>query len=277
MSSLVITLGVGSAVLALLFGLIYSFTRLKAYSTAALVVAIMLFVFIPYSILTWEGADLFAIHIALYIIVPYGLGMIFGQKEGEAGDGKKATIGRLHWAPLVLVGFFTIVASMQAVLITLAENGMPESLVGTILPSPQSRAEHVTSVFPGTVAGMESRKQALAVHRVSRLQEQRELGWQVRQGWVARPTEGETATLQVEVRNADDQPIEQARIQGVFIWLADERRDQRFEMQPVGGGLYQAEVALPAPGRWDLRLEVEHDGQRLEQQARTRVRSARST
>ncbi|WP_018879338.1 FixH family protein [Thioalkalivibrio sp. ALE9] len=276
MSNLVITLGVGTAALAILFALIYRFTRLKAYSTSAVVVALMLFVFIPYSILTWQGADVFAIHLALYIIVPYGLGIVFTQKEAEAESGGKAKIGRLHWAPLVLVGFFTIVASVQAVLITLAHNGMPQQFIGSILPEPENRAEQVTSAFPGTVAGMESRKQALAVHRVSELQAQREKGWQVRQGWVERPTEGQAATLQVEVRDADGVPINDASIRGIFMWLADERRDQGFEMQHMGEGLYQVEVALPAPGRWDLRFQVQRDDQLLEQQARTRVRSAQS-
>ncbi|WP_019558399.1 FixH family protein [Thioalkalivibrio sp. ALE12] len=276
MSNLVITLGVGTAALAILFALIYRFTRLKAYSTSAVVVALMLFVFIPYSILTWQGADVFAIHLALYIIVPYGLGIVFTQKEAEAESGGKAKIGRLHWAPLVLVGFFTIVASVQAVLITLAHNGMPQQFIGSILPEPENRAEQVTSAFPGTVAGMKSRKQALAVHRVSELQAQREKGWQVRQGWVERPTEGEAATLQVEVRDADGVPINDASIRGIFMWLADERRDQGFEMQHMGEGLYQVEVALPAPGRWDLRFQVQRDDQLLEQQARTRVRSAQS-
>ncbi|WP_018871742.1 FixH family protein [Thioalkalivibrio sp. ALJ16] len=276
MSNLVISLGVGTALLAMLFMLIYRFTRLKAYSTAAVVVALMLFVFIPYSILTWQGADVFAIHLALYIIVPYGLGIVFTQKEAEAESGAKAKMGRLHWAPLVLVGFFTIVASVQAVLITLAHNGMPQQFIGSILPEPENRAERVTSGFPGTVAGMESRDQALAVHRVSELQAQRQIGWQVRQGWVERPTEGEAATLQIEVRDAAGEPINDARIAGLFMWLADERRDQGFEMQPMGEGLYQVEIALPAPGRWDLRFQVSHDGQLLEQQARTRVRSAQS-
>ncbi len=276
MSNLVITLGAGTAALALLFALIYRFTRLKAYSTSAVVVAIMLFLFIPYSILAWQGADVFAIHLALYVIVPYGLGIVFTQKEAEVENGGKAKIGRLHWAPMVLVGFFIIVASAQAILITLAQNGMPQQLIGTILPEPENRAEHVTSAFPGTVAGMESRKQALAVHRVSELQAQREKGWQVRQGWVERPTEGETAILQVEVRDADGVPIDDATIRGMFMWLADERRDQGFEMQTMGDGLYQAEVALPAPGRWDLRFQIQRDGQLLEQQARTRVRSAQS-
>ncbi|MFO7954245.1 FixH family protein [Thioalkalivibrio sp.] len=276
MSNLVITLGAGTAALALLFALIYRFTRLKAYSTSAVVVAIMLFLFIPYSILAWQGADVFAIHLALYVIVPYGLGIVFTQKEAEVENGGKAKIGRLHWAPMVLVGFFIIVASAQAILITLAQNGMPQQFIGTILPEPENRTQQVTSAFPGTVAGMESRKQALAVHRVSELQAQREKGWQVRQGWVERPTEGETAILQVEVRDADGVPIDDATIRGMFMWLADERRDQGFEMQTMGDGLYQAEVALPAPGRWDLRFQIQRDGQLLEQQARTRVRSAQS-
>ncbi|WP_019625145.1 FixH family protein [Thioalkalivibrio sp. ALJT] len=276
MSNLVISLGLGSMALALLFGLIYKFTGLKAYNTSALVVAIMLFVFIPASILTWQGADVFAIHLALYIIVPYGLGIIFTQKEAEATDGGKAKLGRLHWAPMVLVGFFTIIASVQAVLITLAHNGMPQQFIGTLLPTPDNPAEKVTSGFPGTVSGIQERDQALAVHRISELQEQRELGWQVRQGWDEDPVQGETARLLVEVRDAEGRAISDAAISGAFLWVADARQDQTFDMQPVGDGLYQVEVQLPSPGRWEVRYFVEHDGHRLEQQARTRVRGVSS-
>ncbi|MGM0554407.1 MAG: FixH family protein [Pseudomonadota bacterium] len=272
MNNLVLTLGLGSAVLALLFALIYRFTRLRAYHTAALVVAVMLFVFIPASILNWHGADVFAIHLALYVIVPYGLGIIFTQKEGEAGNGEKGAFGRLHWAPMVLVGFFTIVASAQAVLITLANNGMPQRFIGTLLPEPENPVQRVTSAFPGTVAGIQARDQALAIDRISELEEQRQLGWKLRQGWLQRPVEGEPAILQVEVRDAQDRPIGGAEITGAFMWLADERQDQDFAMEYRGEGLYQVEVRLPAPGRWDLRYFVEHDGQRVEQQARTRVR-----
>ena len=272
MNNLVLTLGLGSAALALLFALIYRFTRLRAYHTAALVVAVMLFVFIPASILNWHGADVFAIHLALYVIVPYGLGIILTQKEGEAGNGEKGSFGRLHWAPMVLVGFFTIVASVQAVLITLANNGMPQRFIGTLLPAPETPAERVTSGFPGTVAGIQARDQALAMDRITVLEEQRQLGWQLRQGWLERPVEGEPATLQVEVRDEHDRPLSDAEITGAFMWLADERRDQGFAMEYQGDGLYQAEVSLPAPGRWELRYFVERDGQRVEQQARTRVR-----
>lgn len=275
MSNLVISLGLGSAALALLFALIYKFTRLRAYNTAAVVVAIMLFVFIPASILTWQGADVFAIHLALYIIVPYGLGIILTQKEAEADDGQKGSFS-LHWAPLVIVGFFTIIASVQAVLITLAHNGMPERFIGTLLPEPETPAERVTSAFPGTVGGIQERDEALAVHRMTRLQEQRELGWEVRQGWVETPVEGEAATFQVEVRDAEGRPISDADVRGTFMWVADERRDQAFDMQPIGEGLYQVELTLPSPGRWDLRFHVEHDGQLVEQQARTRVRGQSS-
>jgi len=276
MSNLVVSLGLGSAALALLFALIYKFTRLRAYHASAVVVGVMLFVFIPASILTWQGADVFAIHLALYIIVPYGLGIIFTQKEAEAAQGGKASLGRLHWAPMVLVGFFTVIASVQAVLITLAHNGMPQQFIGSLLPEPENPAERVTSAFPGTVAGIQERDQALAIDRMTMLEQQRQLGWQVRQGWAEHPVQGESAVFRVEVRDAEDRPISNAEIEGSFMWLADERQDQAFRMEPVGDGLYEVELELPSPGRWDLRLLVEHDGHFVEQQARTRVRAQSS-
>ncbi|WP_026332811.1 FixH family protein [Thioalkalivibrio sp. ALE20] len=270
MSNLVITLGLGSAALALLFFLIYRFTRLRAYHAAAVVVAVMLFVFIPASILTWQGADVFAIHLALYVIVPYGLGIVFSQKEAEAAAGK-AHVGRLHWAPMVIVGFFTIIATVQAVLITLAHNGMPDRFIGTLLPEPDAPVERVTSAFPGLVDGFEDRDQALAVHRMSELEEQASRGWEIRQGWLGEPRKGQTETLRVEVRDAEGRPLEGAEVTGTFLWLADHRKDQPFAMRERGDGFYEVDVALPEAGRWDLRFFVERDGAQVEQQANTRV------
>ncbi|WP_018936024.1 FixH family protein [Thioalkalivibrio sp. ALJ24] len=270
MSNLVITLGLGSAALALLFFLIYKFTRLRAYHASAVVVAIMLFVFVPASILTWQSADVFAIHLALYIIVPYGLGIVFSQKEAEAASGK-AHIGRLHWAPMVIVGFFTIIATVQAVLITLAHNGMPDRFIGTLLPEPDAPVERVTSAFPGLVDGFEDRDQALAVHRMTELEQQAARGWEIRQGWVSEPQRGETETLRVEVRDGNGRPLEGAEVSGTFLWLPDHRQDQRFDMREEGDGFYEIDVALPEAGRWDLRFFVQHEGVQVEQQARTRV------
>ncbi|AGA31909.1 FixH family protein [Thioalkalivibrio nitratireducens DSM 14787] len=273
MDNLVVSLGLGVALIAALFFLIYRFTRLRGYQTAGLVLAITMIVFVPLSVLSWSGADVFAIHLALYVIVPYGLGIITTQIEGERGT--KAKRGRLHWAPMTILAFFGVVATVNAVLLSWANNGMPTQLVGVFLPEPQSQASEVTSGFPGTVARIGERKEALAVDYVTHLRQQRELGWQVYQGWRSRPTAGEPALFQVRVLDRDGEPISDAAIEGEFMRVSDFSLDQSFAMRPVGGGLYEAQVALPAAGRWDLLFRVQRGDEVHEQQASTSVRATR--
>lgn len=271
--NLVFTLGGGVVLITLLFVLLYRFSRLRGYQTAGLVFAITLLIFIPLSVLTWAGADVFAIHLALYAIVPYGLGMITAQIEGQTQS--KMRVGRLHWFPMTLIVFFGIVATVNATLLTWATKGMPPALVGIFLPEPESRASVVTSGFPGTVARISERKEALAVSHMENMQNQRALGWQVQQGWRTRPETDHPAVFQVRVTDRDGYPITDAQIRGDFMRVSDFRMDQTFNMASVGGGLYETVVTLAAPGRWDLLLVIERGEDRFEQQASTRVREGR--
>lgn len=276
MENLVVSLGGGVALIAALFFLVYRFTSLRGYQSAALIFVVSMIVFIPYSILNWAGADVFAIHLALYVIVPYGLGIITTQQESQRA--KDARRGRLHWAPMIILAFFGVVATVNALLISFATHGMPSHLVGVLLPEPQSQATEVTSGFPGTVARVSARKEALAEGSsyLRTMREQRRLGWEVRQGWLSRPEAGEAAVFQVRVTDRDGHPITNAAIEGQFMRASDFNLDQSFSMRAVGGGLYQAEVTLPAPGSWDLLFRVRSGEDTFEQQASTRVRESRS-
>ena len=273
MDNLVVSLGLGVALIAALFFLIYRFTSLRGYPTAGLVLAITMIVFIPLSVLTWAGADVFAIHLALYAIVPYGLGIITTQLEGE--QGAKAKRGRLHWAPITLLVFFGIVATANAILLSVATHGMPERFIGVLLPKPESAATQVTSGFPGTVARISERKEALAAPYFEQIREQRALGWQVHQGWQSRPEAGTSALFQVRVLDRDGRPISDATIEGEFMRVTDFKLDQPFSMRPVGGGVYESRVTLPAAGRWDLQIRVRRGDDLFEQQASTSVRERR--
>lgn len=273
MDNIVISLGLGVALIAALFFALYRFTHLRGYQTAGLVLAVTLLIFVPYSVINWAGADVFAIHLALYVIVPYGLGIITTQLESESGS--KARRTRLHWAPMVMLVFFGIVATVNAILLTVATHGMPSQLIGILLPAPESQATHVTSGFPGTVARISERKEALAKPYLDQWERQRELGWEVQQGWLSPPATDAPALFQVRVRDQHGHPISDAAVQGHFLRISDFNLDQSVILDAVGGGLYQAEVWLPAAGRWDLLLQVEHPDGVFEQEAMTRVREAR--
>jgi hypothetical protein len=200
MENLVITLGVGVALITGLFFLIYRITSLRGYQTAGLLFAITMLVFIPYSVLNWAGADVFAIHLALYVIVPYGLGIITTQQEATHGEGQTRS------APLGADDhpvFFGIVATANAILLSVATHGMPSQFIGVLLPQPQSQATEVTSGFPERWRVSASARRPWRPATIDSMREQRTVGWQVHQGWQSRPEVGEPAVFQVRVLDRD--------------------------------------------------------------------------
>ncbi|ANB01423.1 FixH family protein [Ectothiorhodospira sp. BSL-9] len=272
MDPLVLTLGLGVLAGIILFFVLYRFTRLRAYQTSLTVLVFTMLVFIPISVVFWPGADVFAIHLAFYVITPYGLGIIMNQIEGQAGRGEKVGRLQVHWAPATIIGFFLVIATVNGILVTVAHQGMPSNLVGRILPEPRSGAEHVTSFFPGTAAHISHKNQALAQEYMQQAKVQAERGWQVRQGWLEAPRLDEASTFQVKVTDREGEPVRRAQIVGEFMRPSDERMDQVFEMHEVGPGLYQTQLRFPAPGRWDLLLQVYRGEELHEQRGVTSVR-----
>lgn len=271
MNSLLFSLGGGVAGIALLFFALYRLTTLRGYPTAAVVALITLLLFVPWSILSWQGADVFAIHLAFFILVPYGLGIITTQLESERGSKQAPAKRRWHWFPLTLAGFFSVIAVVNGLLIYLATQGMPAAGIGTFLPEPLHVTTGITSGFPGTVAGIEDRKQALVVTDINRWRDQERLGWQVRQGWLERPIAGQEAVLQVEIRDQEGQPLVGAQVSGQFLRITDQRLDQVIQLENIAPGHHQARVTLPLEGRWDLVLQIRQDEHLHTAQASTRV------
>lgn len=271
MDNLIVSLGAGVALCFFAFALIYRFTRLRSYQVSLTVIVAMLCVFLPVQIVFWQGVDVFAIHLALFVITPYGLGIITAQ--WEAARGTRRTGGQwFHWAPATIVAFFLVIAAVDATIITLANNGMPGGLVGRILPEPRSGAEQVTSFFPGTVANDYFKKEPLFNEHLARLDAQEARGWEVRQGWLGRPVLGREAVFQVKVTDAEGRPLSDAHVEGQFARPSDERQDRTVRFIPVSPGVYQAHLALPMPGAWEVRLRVERDGNIHEQRGMTSVR-----
>jgi nitrogen fixation protein FixH len=269
--NLIISLGIGVGASFLAYVLLYRLTRLRAYQVSLVVIVAMLCVFLPLQIIFWQSADVFAIHLALFIITPYGMGIVTAQWESNR-DIKREGGRWFHWAPATIVAFFLVIATVDAIIITLANKGMPGGLVGRILPEPRSGAEHVTSHFPGTVANDYFRKDALLHEYLERMAEQEARGWQVRQGWLQAPRQGQPAIFQVKVVDREGQPLSDVHVGGEFARPSDAREDRSFQLEAVAPGVYQGPVALPMAGAWEVRLRVERGEEVHEQRGMTSVR-----
>ncbi|HDP90386.1 MAG TPA: nitrogen fixation protein FixH [Thioalkalivibrio sp.] len=271
-SNLLVSLGVGVALTFVAFVLLYKFARLSGKHVAIIVIFAVIGIYVPVSIISWPGADVFAIHIALYVITPYGLGIIAAAWEARTHEERQGKW--FHWGPLALVLFFIGLVMVDATIITLSDKGMSQKMASLLLPEPQAGGGVVTSFFPGTVAHDYQKKEALYNDYLVQLEEQRARGWELHRGWTTQPVAGSPATFRVEVRDRDGQPIEGAEVGVEFLRPSDERQDASVLLREQGAGVYEQEVSLPLAGIWSVVITVQRGDDLHESRGTTTLAAA---
>jgi nitrogen fixation protein FixH len=256
---------IGGGVLAevLVFALLHRGFGLNGKASALGVALLALLFYVPWAILHWPGADIFAIHLAIFLTTAYALGMV-GTRVGK----------RWHWAPAVIVAFFTVVVATNVVFLGVAERGIT-GLFADLLPEPRN-SEVVDSRFPGTVSHDYQEKEALYNAYLRQVEAQRERGWSIRKGWLYRPVAGQSATFVVVVSDRDGAPVTGAQIHGEFLRTSNSRDDFAFDMDEVAPGEYRVSLVMPLQGLWDLVLQVRRDDDLHELRANTSVDAART-
>lgn len=252
MSAAVILLTIGLGILAEVIGFILLRRLLKLDSkTAAVSVAMLaLLIYVPWGVITWPGGDVFAIHLALYLIVAYMLGII-GHRQDAGGPAGR----RWHWAPALLVAFFSFVVAVDVVFLVAAEQGIT-GLFARLLPEPRSGGV-ADSRFPGTVSHDYQKKEALYNEYLQQVQQQTARGWQTRMGWQQRPLAGQPAVFLLEVKDGEGAPVTGAVVSGQFLRTSNSEHDFAIEMIESEPGLYRLDTLMPLPGLWRLVLKVQ--------------------
>lgn len=254
-------MGIGILLEIVLFVVLTRGFRIAGKSVGMVLALLVLLLYVPYGILTWPGADVFAIHLAIFLTVAYGLGVIGGSV------GK-----RWHWAPILIVAFFTLVIATNIVFLGVAEQGIT-GLFARLLPAPRD-AEVVDSRFPGTVSHDYQEKEALYNAYLRQVEQQQARGWQVRKGWQYAPRVGQPATFIVAVKDRDGVPLSGAEVDGRFLRTSNSREDIGFTMHEAAPGEYRVTLAMPLHGLWDLVLQIRRDGELHEVRAQTSVNPA---
>jgi nitrogen fixation protein FixH len=266
MGNVLLGLALGAGLIVLANLLLARFARMSARQAATVTALTTLGLYVPYAILRWPGGDIFAIHLAIYLLASLACGVLLSARVGGQA---------LHWGPAALIGFFIFVATSGAVFIAVAEHGLPASLAW-LLPETHSQRE-VTSFFPGVVAHDFHKKESLYNRYLQQVEQQRQRGWQVQKGWLNEPVVDEPALFRVVVRTREQEPVTGATVAGQFLRPATRKLDLNFTLQETEPGVYESKVALPAAGRWNLVLRIGKDEDLHEIQANTSVLERRST
>lgn len=234
--------------------------RLSGKAAALAIGLLVMLLYVPWAAVQWPGADIFAIHLAIYLTFAYALGMIGSRLGGRKGG---------HWAPAIIVAFFVGVIAINIVFVTVAERGIT-GVFAELLPKPRG-GEVADSEFPGVVSHDFQEKEALYNQYLAQVAAQRARGWRVRKGWDREPRVGEPADLIVVVEDRDGRPVAGAEVTGRFLRTSNSRDDFDFRLSEVGGGEYRGTFRMPLPGLWRLVLEVRRGEARHEVRAMTSV------
>lgn len=262
-TDMLLGISVGMVAELVLYLLLRRVGRMSSKSAAVIVALAVLLVYIPRAMLTWPGADVFAIHLALYLIVAYILGIV-GHRRSEAKG--------WHWAPALIITFFAFVVGMNVVFLGVAEQGI-SGIFAELLPAPKS-GDVVDSRFPGTVSHDFQKKEAQYNAYLQQVEEQHQRGWQVQKGWQAQPLEGQPAVFLVSVQDRQGAPVTGATVSGRFLRTSNSEYDFDFTMTETAPGRYQLETRLPLPGLWQLVLQIRHDEALHEIRAITSVQAS---
>lgn len=263
--SLLITLPTGIILVILTYFVLLRFVTRQPLRTGFTTAILTSVLYIAFALRFWQGGDVFAIHLALYLVTVYILTVLSHQRVHTAA-GKF----RLHWAPLLIVGFFVVVVGFDSIFVYLAQRGIGPNWAQRLLPSPRS-GYLVESRYPGIISHDFQEKEAEYNAYQADRAHQKKLGWHSRIGWKKAAVMNERNRLMISLRDDQHQAIENARIEGRFLFPGDARLDKVFRMREVGNGMYTADLSLARAGTWDLVLTIRRNGDQLELRTTTTI------
>lgn len=266
MENILYTLLGGVFFIALTFILLYRVSNMSGKMVAVVMAFAVIATYVPISIFVWPGADVFAIHLALYLVGVYVLGIVTSQRDARRQSGKEGF--GFHWAPASIALFFVVLIIMDSFFIMFATQGMSTRVANWLLPAPMSGGK-ISSNFPGTVSHDYHQKQNQYNDYLKRFEAQKLHNWTIRKGWLEEAVVNKPAIFRVEITTNKNEIVKQATISGTFLRPADSKLDVTFTMQEVEPGIYQQSIILPQPGNWDLILKMNKNNNEYELRAKT--------
>jgi nitrogen fixation protein FixH len=250
--SILISLGAGILLIVLVFLGLNRLVRLGGRQSAVVLAILTLGFYLPYALLNWPGADVLAIHLAVYLVVVFVLGVLAHQAEQRRRDEERC----FRWGPGLIIGFFAVVIALDAVFVTVATGGLDSRVSALLLPKPK-QAEAVSSYFPGVTSHDYQKKEALYNEYLRRVELQKERGWQVDYGWLREPVKDRETPFQVRARDRHGSPISGAKVSARFMRPSNQREDFSLELPEVEPGYYRANATPPLAGLWQVVIVVQ--------------------
>lgn len=239
------TLSGGLAAVLVLYAIGGSIRNLPPILRAVLAGLIPLLGYFGLIVGRWPGLDVVAMHISVFLAA--------GLVLHAVTQFRRRSVGRMHWAPKLLIAFFLGLVVINGSLLYIASKGLPEPLARWWLGS---EGGAVYSGFSGVVEHGQSAAKAVS-SELSQAHRQSELGWQIDLSGL----DGNAAERVVEVRVKDRTGLPVDRIDAELRLLRPGAADAALTL-PLGAlapGVYGGVLELPASGRWLVELRLLRD------------------
>lgn len=198
-----------------------------------------------YSMSHWAGADMLALHLALYVATATVL-TLSGSAKAVAGS-------RMHWIPASFIAFFILLAVLMAVFLSVAMHGLPPGIAKWVLPNAKDKT--VYTAFSGEVPHDEEAAKTVSQY-MKKTEQQRLLGWKIEVSGLDGLHPGQAGSVVVSLRDKADQPLEDAAVQLMVTRPVGGQAEKTVEFAAQGGGKYQGQILLEQSGHWVAILRI---------------------
>lgn len=237
-----LTLFGGMLLIAALF-FILGFFRVPTFWRGVASAALPTLGMIAYSMRHWQGVDVIAIHLALYLATATVLVLAFGQRKGKKFS--------LHWAPVSMVAFFIMLSVLMAFFLHIATQGLSPDMAKLLLPQTGNHPVH--TAFSGEVPHDEEAAKSVGQY-LKKAHQQKELGWHLVVDGLDGMHANETRTITVSISDAANQPLSGAAVLISILRPGTRQAQQQWHMQSAAAGNYHASLKVSEAGQWMVLL-----------------------
>lgn len=208
---------------------------------------------IAYSMRHWQGVDVVAIHLALYLATATVLVLAFGQHQGKRFS--------LHWAPVSMVAFFVVLSVMMAFFLSIATQGLSPEMAKLLLPQASGRPIH--TAFSGEVSHDKDAAKTVSQY-LKKAHQQKELGWHVIVDGLEGMRVNEARTITVSISDAANRPLSGAAVLVSISRPGARQAEQQWHLQSASAGSYHAALKVSETGQWVVLLSAARGQDKIE-------------
>ncbi len=244
--NLLLTLFGGMTLTAVLYGVGRGLLRLSNFWAAVGAAAVPCLLYMGWVVVTLPSVDRITMHLVAYPTIAV---LLYQLYRG---------VGKTHWIPIALVGFFVALSVLMGGFVYIASEGIPPWLAARLLPNAEERPVHTG--FSGVVAHQDEAAKSIG-HRRNMESQLQQRGWRVDLSGLERLQLGQTSRIALRVFGAEGTGVDRI---AATLELSRPGQPARHtvSLMPQGSGAYSGKAAALESGVWVATLVLAHPGSR---------------